>query len=244
MNDAFNIPCEVGMADTPDKFYDLAICDVPYGIGAGKMPFVLNGKKGVLQSNGTRVPMIRRNRRHGNNEWDTHVPPQSYFDELCRVSRHQIVFGIDYCNWEGVGTGRIKWDKRVPAGMSFNRFEVAYCSMIDGTVTIPLLWAGMMQAKSLKEPTTQQGNKKLNEVRIHHTHKPVLLYKRLMLDFANQGWKILDTHLGGGSSRIAAYDLGLDFVGYEIDKKCFDAQEERFKNYILPGKLFAPVWGE
>ena len=78
----------------------------------------------------------------------------------------------------GVGTGRIKWDKGVAEGMSFKKYELAYCSMIDYEMESPLLWTGMCQAKSLSEPMTQQGNKKLNEKRIHPCHKPIMFNNR------------------------------------------------------------------
>jgi site-specific DNA-methyltransferase (adenine-specific) len=134
-------------------------------------------------------------------------------------------------SWSGVGPGRIKWNKGVAKGMSFKPYEVAYCSMISGEVEVKLLWAGMQQAKSITDPMVQQGNKKLNEKRIHPCHKPVLLYQKLFYDFACDGYSILDTHLGSGSSRIAADKAGLDFVGFEIDEKYFDAQEKRYQNF-------------
>ena len=88
----------------------------------------------------------------------------------------------------------------------------------------------MNQAVSLREPTTQQGNKKLNEKRIHPTQKPRLLYQLLFQKFAKTNWKILDTHLGSGSSRIAAFKMDLDFYGFEIDNDYFLKQNERFLN--------------
>lgn len=136
-------------------------------------------------------------------------------------------------NWENAGTGRIKWNKGVALGMSFKKYEMAYCSMIENTVDIDLLWAGMQQAKSLAEPMVQQGNKKLNEKRIHPTHKPVMLYQKLLLEYAKPGWKIVDTHLGGGSSRIAAYELGFDFYAAELDPEYYAAHENRFKQHLL-----------
>ncbi len=85
------------------------------------------------------------------------------------------------------------------------------------------------------------GNK--NNVRFHPTQKPVSLYAWIYRTFAKPGMKILDTHLGSGSSRIAAWDAGLEFVGTEIDKTCFDLQEERYKKHIAQGRLFGPTAG-
>ena len=101
------------------------------------------------------------------------------------------------------------------------------------------MWNGMMQGKSISEGFVQQGNKALNEQRIHPTQKPVALYTWLFQKYAKPGDSILDTHLGSGSSRIAALELGLDFVGYEIDKYYFEVQEKRFEEYASQESLFA-----
>lgn len=99
------------------------------------------------------------------------------------------------------------------------------------------MWNGMCQAKSLKEPTTMQGNKKLNEKRINVTQKPINLYKWILHTYAVPGQLILDTHLGSGSSRIAADDLGFNFLGVEIDEKNYYKQEIRYSQYKLQQKL-------
>lgn len=164
-------------------------------------------------------------------EWDKEPPPQAYFDELKRVSKEQIIFGIEYVDWQGVGNGRIKWNKGVAEGVSFKDYELAYASMIDHTEELDLLWAGMMQAKSLSEPMTQQGNKKLNEKRIHPCHKPRLLYRKLIADYGFEGMKLLDTHLGGGSIRLEADLAGCFFTGFEIDAEYFHKQEKRFTDF-------------
>lgn len=96
----------------------------------------------------------------------------------------------------------------------------------------------MMQGKSITEGHIQQGNKALNEQRIHVTQKPVALYEWIFLHYAHSGDKVLDTHLGSGSSRIAAWNAGLDFVGFEIDPVIFDAQEERFADHTAQISMF------
>jgi len=226
------------LAELPDGFADIAMCDIPYGIGVGKMPFLKEMNTTVKQKNGTRLNGNKNKKPYTPKNWDEEVPPQEYFDELCRVSKHQIIFGVDYVNWIGLGKGRIKWDKGVADGMSFKRYETAYCSFIDFEMEIPLLWAGMCQAKSLSEPMTQQGNKKLNEKRIHPCHKPVLIYRKFLNLFAKEGDVIIDTHLGGGSSRIACYEGGFDFYASEIDEEYYYLQEQRFLNFKSQGKLF------
>ncbi len=222
----------------PDKYFDIANCDIPYGIGVGKMAYLKEVNTSVKQKNGTRLNPNRGKEKYSFKEWDKEPPPQEYFDELKRISKHQIIFGIDYVNWEGVGTGRIKWDKGMSEDVSFSRYETAYCSLIEDTWELPLLWAGMMQAKSLSEPMVQQGNKKLNEKRIHPTHKPVMLYDAIYLHFGFDGMKVIDTHLGGGSHRISCYKLGYDFVATEVDTDYYLKQEKRFSQFTAQGNLF------
>lgn len=236
ISETYNVDNMVGMMFTSDKFFDLAVCDPPYGINVAKLAYTQEENRPCRQKNGTILRVKKLKYEH--KDWDREPPPQEYFNELRRVSKHQIVFGINYFNWEGVGKGRLKWNKGVPDGMSFSNYEYAYCSMIDYEMEIPLLWAGMCQAKSLLEPMTQQGNKKLNEKRIHPTHKPIMLYDIIYQKFANPNMKIIDTHLGGGSNRISADKNNLNFWGWEIDKEYFDAQEKRFLNYKLQLRLY------
>lgn len=235
---AYFIDCMQGMNQYKDNEFDLALCDIPYGIGVGKMAFLTEKNTSVKQKNGTRLNPNRNKEKYEKSNWDSEVPTQQYFDELKRISKHQIIFGIEYTNWVGVGTGRIKWDKGFNEKVSFKRHEIAYCSLIDEVIELPLLWAGMQQAKSITEPMTQQGNKKLNEKRIHPCHKPTMLYQKLLLMFAKPNYKIIDTHLGSGSSRIACYDFNLDFVGFENNKRYFERQEQRFKEYISQVSMF------
>jgi site-specific DNA-methyltransferase (adenine-specific) len=229
--------CMETMAGYPDKYFDLAIPDVPYGINVGKMGFMAarNGKS--PQKNGRSLIVAKQ--AYTVKDWDKEVPGQEYFNELVRISRHQIIFGANYGNWEGMGPGRIRWDKWLPEGLSFNRYEYAYCSLITGEITIPMLWSGMQQAKSLKEPTVQQGNKKKNEKRIHPCQKPVFLYQQLLVQFAEPSWKVIDTHLGSGSSRIACHQFGIsEFVGCEADREHYDDHQKRWKHYIGQIKMF------
>jgi site-specific DNA-methyltransferase (adenine-specific) len=231
--------CNHIMRSLPHKWADIAICDIPYGIGAGKMAFLSEKNTTVKQKNGARLNPRKKNKPYTIKEWDSKVPDQKYFDELRRISKHQIIFGVDYVDWTGLGSGRIKWDKGVADGMSFNRYERAYCSLIDYEMDLPLLFSGMMQAKSLSEPMIPQGNKKLNEKRIHPTQKPVLLYLRLLQLFASSNMKIFDSHLGSGSNRIACWDFGIsEFLACEIDPEYHLKQENRFNEHLRQYKLF------
>lgn len=237
-SEVYLMDCIDGMKQYPDNFFNLAVCDVPYGINVGNMAFLREVKNTVKQKNGTRLNGNSNKKPYKLSNWDLKTPTQEYFNELRRVSKHQIIFGVEYVNWEGLGAGRIKWNKGVAEGVSFKPHEMAYCSIIDYEMELPLLWAGMCQAKSLAEPMTQQGNKKLNEKRIHPCHKPIMLYDWIFKEFSNIGDKILDTHLGSGSSRIAASKSGLDFVGFEIDKDYYEAQEKRFNIFKSQLTLF------
>jgi site-specific DNA-methyltransferase (adenine-specific) len=225
-----NIDCMEGMKRYPAKYFDWCIADVPYGINVAKMAYTQETKQGVKQKNGKILKLNKST--YEIKDWDSKPPPQSYFDEVRRISKNQIIFGVEYVDWQGLGDGRIKWDKCVPDGVSFKGYEMAYCSAINHTEEIKLLWSGMMQAKSIEFPTIQQGNKKLNEKRIHPTQKPKILYQILFNMFLKRGDKIIDTHLGSGNSRIVAEKMGFHFKGFEIDRYYFLKQEERFLSEI------------
>lgn len=149
----------------------------------------------------------------------------------------QFKWGCNYFDYH-FAPGRIVWDK-CNEGSSFSDCEIAATNCHDSVRLFRYMWNGMMQGKSIAEGFIQQGNKALNEQRIHPTQKPVALYVWLLQKYAKPGDKILDTHLGSGSSRIAALELGLDFVGYEIDERYYEAQERRFEEYASQGSLFA-----
>ncbi len=231
-----NEDCMNLMTRYEDNHFDLAIVDPPYGIGVGKMAFTREVKKTVTQRNGKK--MHTRKKAFAPKDWDSKPPSQDYFNELKRISRDQIIFGINYMNWTGVGMGRLIWDKCVPDGMSFNSEEVAYCSLINTTTKFKLLFSGMQQAKSLSEPTTAQGNKKLNEHRIHPCQKPVLLYKWILKHYAHSDARIIDAHLGGASIAIACNDLGFDLTACELDKDYYEAGLKRIESNLAQKRLF------
>lgn len=223
--------CLSAMKSMEDNAFDLALVDGAYGRGehGGK-----SRSKLVLQKNGTRLYV--GDAGYERKSWDTTPVTTEYFDEIIRVSRHQIIWG---CNYYPIafGTGRIIWDK-CNDGSDQSDCEIAYNSMTDRVDVFRFMWRGMMQGKSISEGTIQQGNKSLNEKRIHPCQKPVALYTWLLQKYASPGWKILDPFLGSGSSRIAAYDLGFDFTGYEIDKDYYLAQEERFLEHTSQMSMF------
>lgn len=215
MNIAYNADCLAAMREMPDNAFDLAVVDPPYGIGVNKMTLG-NGKTKIYR---------------GESDWDKTAPSQEYFDELSRVSKRQIIWGGNYfSDFLPPSKGFICWDKRVDNTMSndFADCEYAYMSKGLGVARVfRYVWNGMLQ-----------GDMKNKEDRFHPTQKPVALYRWIFQHYAKEGDKILDTHLGSGSSRIAAYDAGLDFVGYEIDETYFRLQEERFARHTAQTSLF------
>ena len=231
LNKCYNMDCVEGMAQFPDGYFDLAVVDPPYGRKehGGK-----NRGKLVTQRDGSRIYV--EDGGYSAKQWDMKPPPEAYFRELCRVSKRQIIWGVNYFPY-AFGPGRIVWDKCNGASDQSD-CEIAYNSMTERVDLFRFMWAGMMQGKSVAEGHIMQGNKSKNEKRIHPTQKPVALYTWIFSKYAREGEKILDTHLGSGSSRIAAYDAGLDFIGFELDHEYFSAEEQRFEAYISQTNLF------
>lgn len=205
---AYNMDCMKYMRSLPDNAFDLAVVDPPYGIGIDKMNYVKSGA--VKAGKATRRDYSKTK------SWDVE-PDEEYFRELFRASKNQIIFGGNYFSLP-LTKSWIVWDKRTDEKYSndFADCELAWCSTGVARV-FRYLWSGMLQ-----------GDMRHKEERFHTTQKPVALYAWIFSRYAKTGDKILDTHLGSGSSRIAAYDADLDFVGCEIDKDYYKAQEERF----------------
>lgn len=200
----FNVDCMEYMKDISDKYFELAIVDPPYFEGPNKKNYY----------SGTKQKAKCKNYKELNN-WD--VPNENYFKELLRVSKNQIIWGINYFDFLLPG-GRIVWVKGVE-NSPFSMADIAYQSFYNRIDLFKYLWSGFWQEQS--------GEKK--ELRIHPTQKPVALYKWILQNYAKVGDKIFDSHLGSGSSRIACYELGFDFIGCELDKDYFDAAEKRFE---------------
>ena len=185
------------MREMPDKAFDLAVVDPPYGIGISSNP--------VRQA-------------HERKSWDNSIPTKEYFEQLFRVSKSQIIWGGNYYDLPPT-QNLIVWDKQQPEDFSLAMCEFAWCSI-------------QRPAKIFRYSVLTEKGK------IHPTQKPVALYRWIYQHYAKPGGKILDTHLGSGSSRIAAYDAGLGFVGYEIDETYFRLQEERFARHTSQMSLF------
>lgn len=192
----FNCDCITYMRTLPDKAFDLAIVDPPYGI-ADKL--LKGGKTGV----------VKFHEQYEKNQWDFAPPNEAYFKELFRVSRNQIIWGANYfLNLLSPSRGIIAWDKNLGSPYNFSHFELAWTSFD-------------CIARRVVEGSNTGG-------RIHPTQKPVQLYNWLLKNYAEKGQRILDTHLGSGSSAIAAHYFGCNFVGCELDPDYYAAAVERF----------------
>ena len=204
----YNEDCVEGLKRFSDNYFDLAIVDPPYGID------IDNGKKGNLVMT-----------KHKPKGWDASIPEMEYFIELFRVSKRQIIFGGNYFELEK-RKGWICWDKVNPLKGKFSDFELAWTSFLNCDRIYKQEWIGFGRNFLEKDGS------------IHPTQKPIRLYEWILKEFAEEGWKILDTHLGSGSSRIAAYKSGFNFVGFEIDKDYYEAQEKRFKDFVSQLRMF------
>ena len=191
-----------------DNYFDVAIVDPPYGIGDTFIGFSSGAKKGKLE------------RVHKEMKWDDNIPSEEYFAELKRVSKNQIIWGAN--NFE-LPTSEyfIIWQKSNAEDFSF-----AMCEMAWTNCKVP--------AKVFKKLHISVDDKN----KIHPTQKPIELYAWLLDRYAKPNDLILDTHLGSGSSRIAAYKGGFNFVGFEIDSEYYQKQEKRFNEFKSQLRLF------
>ncbi len=203
MIEYFNEDCVTGMARYPDKYFDLAIVDPPYGIG-------IDGQKLSINKN----PKHNR-KEHARKEWDSEIPTAEYFRELERVSQNQIIWGANYFVEHLIkGTkGWVVWDKG-QHGLTMSDCELAYSSF-----DCPTRVKNLNRVELLKDGT------------IHPTQKPIKLYKWLLTNYAKPGDKILDTHVGSASSLIACHDLDFDAVGFELDEDYYHASLERLQKH-------------
>ena len=223
-----NIDCMDAMLETPDKFFDLAIVDPPYGRGAHKQFKLTNHRKdrrtGRVIDINTKIYQPEK--------WDEKPPGQDYFDELFRVSKNQIIWGGNYfiTKINKNSSGWIVWDK-VNGRSDQSDCELAWTSFDRGVRQVELMWAGMLQATSIKNGRVSQGNKKLCEKRIHPTQKPVILYRWLLSNYAQPGDIILDTHTGSASS-VVAFEIDLfKYLACEKDTGFFNLSKSRVSDH-------------
>jgi site-specific DNA-methyltransferase (adenine-specific) len=194
------------MSTVPDKYFDLAVVDPPYGIGINVN---MGRRKGDKKSDYHRFA--------GN---DVSIPSKHYFEELRRISKDQIIWGGNYMTeYLPPSSCWLLWDKGFSEEVTFAQFELAWTSFITSAKKYDF-------------------NAAANRDRIHPTQKPIDLYKWLLKNYAKPEYKIIDTHLGSGSSAIAAYDFGInEFVGCEIDKEYYEAACKRFEIHKAQQKI-------
>ncbi|WP_293006103.1 DNA methyltransferase [Nitrosomonas sp.] len=209
-----NVDCMEFMSTLPDKHFDLAVCDPPYFDGPQKPGYYAGSKQKTDVGSYKDI----------SSSWT--VPGKEYFEELVRISRNQIIWGINYYEFLAPG-GRLIWIKG-EQGSPFSMAEIAYQSFYLRVDIFKHLWAGFWQ-----EP----GHHK--EKRIHPTQKPVPLYEWILVNYAKLGQKIFDSHMGSGSSAIAANNLGFEFFGCELDKDYYEVACKRVIEYSRQERLFA-----
>lgn len=203
ISETFNIDCMEYMKDIPDKYFELAIVDIPYGLGD------------KLTQGGTWANKYKK----GDAAWDK-LPSEKYFVELFRTSKNQIIWGGNYANLPSCRCFII-WDK---------------IALMDTMADCEFAWTSFdKNAKIFRHP------RNTSIKRIHITQKPVALYKWLLKNYAKQGDKIFDSHLGSQSSRIAAWDMGFDFWGCELDTDYFNEGNARFEKHKLQLKIELPT---
>jgi site-specific DNA-methyltransferase (adenine-specific) len=216
-SEVYNEDCMAVMARYPDNYFDLAVVDPPYGIGE-------DGSKSVRTSP-SRPNSYKRKPKYEAKGWDNEAPKKEYFTELLRAAKNVIIFGANHFI-ENIPNANsscwIVWDKK-NEGSDFADCELAWSNMKT-----------TVRKYRIHKFDATRGGKDC----IHPTQKPVKLYDWILKKYAQEGFKILDTHLGSGSSRIAAHKAKLDFVGCELDKDYFDAANKRYEDFIKQLTLF------
>jgi len=204
------------MSRYEDNYFDLAIVDPPYGINADNKN---NGKNSDRHEKTSKAKI----NTYKKTNWDDAIPNDEYFTELKRVSKKQIVWGANFFNLQG---GMLYWHKHVTMP-TYSQGELAWLSWLNKVDFVSIAWHGMIQH-----------DMKNKEKRIHPTQKPVKLYEWLLMNYAKQGDKILDTHLGSGSIALACHNLGYDLTACELDKEYYNAAIKRINEHKQQIRMF------
>lgn len=210
MIELLHIDCLEYMKTVPDKYYELAIVDPPYGIG----------ENGQRNKTGDRPTVKWKNPKSQiyKSFDDSEIPTIQYFNQLSRISKNQIIWGGNYfIDYLYPSMGWIVWDKVVAEGEHLSMVELGWSSFKKKAMKFEFLWAGFKKAEQID--------------RIHPTQKPVSLYKWLLKNYAKEGDKIFDSHGGSMSLAIAAHDYHFDCTICEIDKDYYDAAVKRFNQH-------------
>lgn len=214
----YNIDCMEGMKEFPDKYFDLAIVDPPYGSKVGRGGYMYNSSKGGVA--------IRH--KYHLALWKQERPDPEYFNELIRVSKNQIIWGGNYfADLLEASQGWIVWDKQIADGVHYADCELAWTSFDRATKKYVFQWSGMLQ-----------GDMKNKEHKIHPTQKPVKLYEWILNNYSNPGDIILDTHVGSASSLIACHNTNHKYVGFELDPTYYDLAKNRLDQETAQMTIF------
>ena len=218
MSGFYNMDCMDAMREFPDKFFDLAIVDPPYGIN------VANNTTGTVIRNKSDKDIFKIK------EWDKNTPNEEYFMELKRVSINQIIWGGNYfLDFLGYCKAPIIWDKLNGESMyADGEFAWTSSGLPKNLKIFKHQWCGAFKDSERKTD------------KIHPTQKPVALYTWLLQNYAKRGDKILDTHVGSASSLIACHRMGFEFWGFELDADYYKAASERLEKEKATVPLFEP----
>jgi site-specific DNA-methyltransferase (adenine-specific) len=222
MINLYNKDCMEALKEFKDNQFNLAIVDPPYGIGYDGNTTV-KGKSGKAHSFSNKQHHIKKG-------WDNERPNLQYFTELQRVSKNQIIWGGNYfADLLPAKKGWIYWDKKITNAnnKNYSDGELAWSSFNCILRKFIYDWIGFGY---LNNPQRQK--------KIHPTEKPIQLYEWLLMNYAKEGDKILDTHLGSGSIAIACHNLGFDLEGYELDKEYFEAAKKRLHQHQSQIRMF------
>jgi len=213
----YNADCMEIMKGFADNQFDICIVDPPYGIGAPKMSATpCQRERGMNRLNQGGGKLKNRKLNTSNCNWDNAIPTEDYFNELFRVSKNQIIWGGNYFPLKP-SRCILCWDKVQP-WENFSQIELA--------------WTSFDSPAQIFKFDNRTGDK------IHPTQKPVALYKWILSKYAKQGQTILDTHLGSGSSAIAAHDYGYEFTGIELDSEYYEAAKKRISEHQRQLSMF------
>ena len=216
-----NSDCVEVLKSFEDNYFDLAICDPPYGIGFDK--YVYSNGDGAKAKG-----FKKQNNKVAPKNWDKGIPQKEYWEQLFRVSKNQIIWGGNYfTEFLPPKMGWIYWHKKGNDASNFSDGELAWTSFDRALKFVKYDWIGFGYI-----------NNAGNDKKIHPTMKPKELYEWVLENYAKKGDKILDTHLGSGSSAIASFRLGFDFVGIEIDKEYYQSSIKRFKEQTAQLRVF------
>lgn len=228
LNTLYNMDCMDAMRDIPDSYFELAIVDPPYGVGIGTMTYTRSCVNGIGHRKWGSMAAERKD-YSAKAQWDIR-PTQKYFNELMRISQRQIVWGGNYfSDMLPASKSFLVWNKRYGAKdrNCFADCELAWMSNGMGVArVINYVYNGMIQQ--------DMANK---EERFHPTQKPIGLYREILNLYATTADKIIDTHVGSGSSLIACIEQGYDWMGFEIDHEFCEKAQERIDRTLAQGRL-------